>query len=845
MPSRGLDEADAARLLAQYGPNALPARPSRSSLAILAGTLREPTFSLLAAAALAYLLLGDLGQGLFMVGGACLSLGLVVVQQHRSERALDALRDLAQPTCRVIRSGHDRIIAARDLVPGDIVIIGEGQRVPADCVHRDGDTLTVNESALTGEAATVAKRPADRLPSGGDPEPGGDDPEPGGDDSPYLFAGTLVTRGQAVAEVLRTGAATRLGRIGASLSTLEPEPTLLQKATARLVGVLAVLAIGFCAVVVVLYGLLRQDWSGGLLSGIALAIAMLPEEFPMVLAIFLAIGSLRLARRNVLVRRAAAIETLGAITVLCVDKTGTLTENRMRVSRLWLPDTGFAQPDDLPGRTLIATALLASAPHPIDPMDRAVSVAAAGSASASDGALIRTYPLTPDLLAFGQCWRQPSGDLAYAVKGAPEAILRLCASGGAAAEAAEAAVAELGNSGLRVLGCATCSRPAEDPAAALPGLPFRFLGLIAFEDPLRADVPQAIAEAERAGVRVVMITGDFPATARATATAAGLDGTSDIVTGAELTRSSAAALGEKLGRTRVFARIMPEQKLALVAALKAAGEIVAMTGDGVNDAPALRAANVGIAMGRRGTDVAREAADLVLLDDRFASIIGGISLGRRIFANLKKALTYVTAIHVPIAGLALLPLVFGLPAILLPVHVVLLELIIDPVCSLAFEAEPENPSAMRRPPRRAGDGLFGPREVALALVLGTAILAATGGIYALALSALGEAAIARGAALIALVGGNLVLAYAESVEPGTAPFDSRHRAFWAIAVTAAGLLAAIIAVPALAAIFAVAPPPPWLLGLALAAAVLAGGWIALFRRIAGSGAAGAYGSAAA
>ncbi|WP_262298256.1 cation-translocating P-type ATPase [Microvirga sesbaniae] len=828
----GLDDSEAQRRLARHGPNAVAGKRSRGLVEIVRGILREPMFLLLLAAAGLYLMLGDIKEGLFMTAGAVVTIGLVVLQEARSERALAALRELAEPYARVIRGGTERRVPARDLVPGDLVLVGEGERLPADGFLIGGDALTVDESALTGESVPVSKRP----------EPGGmeeaGDPEPGGDDTPYLFAGTLNVRGQGMVHVVRTGPATRLGRIGASLATIEDEPTLLQRTTGALIARLGILSLGFCAVLAVAYGVLRDDWIGGALSGITLAIALLPEEFPMVLAIFMALGAFRLARHKVLVRRAAVIETLGAATFLCVDKTGTLTENRMVLATSWRG--GEAQNlrghDRLSGRAVepLRTALLASAVRPVDPMDRAVHVTGMRvlPEAARAEAPLRTYPLRPELLAFIQVWPAPAGGVLYAAKGAPEAIFRLCRMGDDERAAMDTVVAGLASRGLRVLGVAS-ARDDRDCAAAPEDLAFGFEGLIGFADPVRPDVPQSVAEAKRAGITVAMITGDYPATALEIARQAGIDTGAGVLTGREIAELDPEGLRERVRRIRVFARIMPEQKLALVEALKADGEVVAMTGDGVNDAPALEAAHIGIAMGQRGTDVAREAADLVLLDDRFVSIIGGVRLGRRIFTNLRKALTYVTAVHVPIAGLALLPLVMGLPPILYPMHVILLELVIDPVCSLAFEGEPSERHAMERPPRPASEPLFGTSQIVLGFVQGAVVLGAVLGLYAWALNADIPETQARASAFVTLVLGNLVLAFADAAEPGTSFFDSRRLVFWGIGAAAAVIVTAIIYVPPLAAILRLSPPGlPWL-ATTLTVAVLAGGWFGLAKRFRG------------
>jgi Ca2+-transporting ATPase len=822
-PLPGLDEAEAARRLESVGPNELPRGEGRGLLRIVAETMREPMFLLLIGAAALYLVLGDLGEGLFLVVGAMASIGLVVMQAARSERALAALRDLAQPLARVIREGRERQIPARELVPDDILLIGEGERLPSDARLVGGEVLSVDESALTGESAPVSKPPA---------RPGDmveDNPAPGAESSPHLFAGALVVRGQGVARVTRTGPASALGQIGASLAAIGYEATPLQKKAGRLVAILGGFALAFCALVAVVYGLLRHDWLGGALAGVTVAIGLIPEEFPMVLAVFLALGAWRLATHQVLTRRAAVIETLGGATVLCVDKTGTLTENRMRVARLWTAagdiDVGDGARPGEAAASLLDVAALASAVRPVDPMDRAVRALTTArlGLSGTPAEPERAWPLRPELMAVIQVWRDEGEACVAAAKGAPEAIFGLCRLAPAEVAALHAVVERYAADGLRVLGVASARADggfADDPTTVT----FRFEGLVGFIDPLRADAPAALAEARSAGIAVVMITGDHPATAMATARAAGLDTSGGVLLGAEVTALPFEALCERLRTVRVCARIVPAQKLRIVEALKADGEVVAMTGDGVNDAPALEAAHIGIAMGLKGTDVAREAADLVLLDDSFASIVGGVRLGRRIFANLRRALTYVTAIHIPIAGLALGPILLGMPQLLFPVHVMLMELAIDPICALVFEAEPSEAAAMSRPPRRPDEALFGSRQIGLALAQGLGVLVGVFGVYAWALTRDPEPA-ARGAAFLALVVGNLVLALTDAASSGRL-FAPHRRTFWLIAGAVAALMTAVLTVPPLSQIFRVARPDPTLLATALAVAVLSGGWMA-------------------
>lgn len=813
----GLSSEEAARRLAETGANELPAARTRSLPAIVLETMREPMFILLIGAAALYLMLGDLGEGLFLTVGALASIGLVIFQEARSERALAALRTLSQPLARVRRDGDVMKIPAREIVPGDLVIIGEGERVACDGRLVGGGVLTIDESVLTGESATVNRSPG----------PGAED------NGSAVLSGSLIVRGEAQMLATHTGERSALGRIGKSLADIQHEPTPLQKTTARLVGWLSLAALAFCALVAVAYGLIRDDWTGGVLAGVTVAISLIPEEFPMVLAVFLALGAHRLARHNVLVRRSAVIETLGAASMLCVDKTGTLTENQMRVARLWAGsaeisvDEGAATMEPLTPESgtleLLRLADLASSVHAIDPMDRAVrrlSLEAKLRDERPDAPEM-TWPVRAELLAMIQAWRMPDGSVLASAKGAPEAIFDLCRMDERARHRAKGVVADWAARGLRVLGVASIRAEGEAGDVLLERA-FVFAGLVAFIDPLRAGVTEALAAAHGAGIRVVMITGDHPSTALAIAGQAGMDASAGVLTGAEVGALDDEALRDRLKRVRVFARVQPEQKLRIVQALRANGEIVAMTGDGVNDAPALEAAHIGIAMGRKGTDVAREAADLVLLDDSFTSIVGGVRLGRRIYANLRQALTFITAVHVPIAGLALLPILLGLPPMLYPMHVVLLELAIDPICALVFEAEGSSRSSMRRPPRPASQSLFGAPQLLRAALQGGGILAAVLAVYLWALP-VHEEAVARGAAFSCLVIGILVLALSDSASSG-ALFSPRRWLFWVIAGAVMAALVLILNVGALAGIFSVAMPQLPTMGIAVGAALLAGGW---------------------
>lgn len=721
---QGLDDAQVQARLRAEGPNELPRAGRRTPWRVIRDVLREPMLALLLAGGGIYLLLGDIREAVILLLFAGMSVVITVVQEVRTERVMEALRDLSSPRALVIRNGQRQRIAGRDVVRGDLVILVEGDRIPADARLIQARELRVDESLLTGESVPVRKVVAVDTSSVG--------VRPGGDDTPYVYSGSLVVGGSGLAEVMATGVRTEIGKIGEALHTLEPEPPRLRAETRKLVK-FAALAAGVVSVAAVLLdGMLRGDWLHAGLAGIAIGMSLLPEEFPVVLAVFMAMGAWRISHARVLTRRAAAIEALGAATVLCTDKTGTLTENRMTVTALFTPHLGVQQllesssPALSQGyRELVLFGVLASDPHPVDPMEQAFEICASQWLGDEPKEVfrhwecIRSYGLRPDLLAVTHVWREERSEPAcvVAAKGAPEAIAQLCDLDAGTRRAVEAAVGAMAAEGLRVLGVAQ-ARCAE---AELPDAPtafdFAFLGLVGLMDPLRAGVPHAIQECRTAGIRVVMITGDYPVTARAIASQAGIDA-SLVLTGKDLDRLDDAALTSEVRRASIFARIMPEQKLRIVRALQADGEVVAMTGDGVNDAPSLKAAHIGVAMGGRGTDVAREASSIVLLDDDFSSIIQAVRLGRRIYDNLRKAAGFIFAVHVPIAGLALLPLVTGLPIILGPVHIAFLEMIIDPVCSLAFEAEVEEDDVMARPPRSPDEPLFSRVLIGLSLLEG-------------------------------------------------------------------------------------------------------------------------------
>ncbi len=807
---QGLSEEEAAERLRRDGYNELPAAKPKRLRTIALQVVEEPMILLLLATGGLYLILGDRREALMLLGFVFVIMGITFYQTRKTERTLEALRDLTSPRALVIRSGEQRRIAGREVVRGDLVLLSEGDRVPADGILLSAVNLSVDESLLTGESVPVRKNEWDGKRKR---------TAPGGEDLPFVFASTLVIRGRGTLRVEAIGPTTEVGKIGKALQRAVPEQTLLQKETGRLVRILAGVGLFLCFVVVVVYGLTRGDWLGGFLAGLTLAMATLPEEFPVVLMVFLALGAWRISRQRVLTRSVPAIETLGAATVLCVDKTGTLTFNRMSVDRLDVDGKYYDAKESgrppLPElfHELALFGLLASQQDPFDPVERAIIRFAKESFGEverpyRDWRLIREYPLSSQLLAMSQIWETPEGTIAaVAAKGAPEAIFDLSHLSATETALLSSRVGEMASKGLRLLGVAKGNFRAEESPGAFPEkqheISFTFLGLIGLADPIRPTVPPALRQCAEAGIRVVMITGDYPVTAQSIARQIGLAPAENVLTGAELDAMNDRTLQERLKTTHLFARVVPEQKLRLVEALKAGGEVVAMTGDGVNDAPALKSAQIGIAMGGRGTDVAREAADLVLLDDDFSSIVGAIEVGRRIFDNLQKAMVYILAIHIPIAGLSLIPVIFQWPLILLPVHIVFLELIIDPACSVIFEAEPAEADVMRRPPRDRKRPLFDRSFLSLSLWQGVGVLLIAVGVFAVSFFHNGGEKQARALTFTTLVFANLGLIFANRSRSKMIfqTFGVRNPALWMVVMGAILFLGLTLFVPTLRDLF--------------------------------------------
>lgn len=724
----GLSDDEALRRLRDVGPNELPSARPRSPFYLFSHIVAEPMFLLLLASSALYFVLGDWTEAIILLGSVFVIVVITFYQEHRTEHALLALRQLSSPRALVIRGGHQKRIPGREIVPDDLIIVSEGDRIPADAVVLWQTSLLIDESLLTGESAPVMKSTVEGANS--------------------AFSGTVVTRGKGLARVTATGPRTEIGIIGKHLQSIENTQTRLQKEMLHFVRIFAVVGVLFCILVALVYVLKFHHWIEGGLVGITTAMSLLPEEFPVVLTLFYAMGAWRLSRQNVLTRRIPAIENLGAATVLCVDKTGTLTENRMVLRQLRTKDAhrdlASASPEPLPEafHELVEYAIMASHRDPFDPMDKAIrdiglSLLAGTEHLHEEWRLSQEYPLSPELLAMSCLWQSPDqSTVMIAAKGAPEAIADLCHLSKDDAAFWIAQTHQMATSGLRVLGIAkaTVTHEGITAAANQHDFEFHYVGLVGFEDPIRAEVPQAIADCKTAGIRVIMMTGDYPATAFHIARTLGLHPSDRVLLGKDVTALSDDDFKRQLCETSVIARASPEQKLRIVRVLQAAGEIVAMTGDGVNDGPSLKAADIGIAMGGRGTDVAREAADLILVDDNFASIVAAIRSGRRIFQNIRMAIYYLLAIHIPIAGLSIFPLLLGWPLLLFPIHIVFLELIIDPTSSLVFEAEPGSADDMKQPPRPLKTKLLDRSALAFGSLQGLVLLGLALGLYAVSFS---------------------------------------------------------------------------------------------------------------
>lgn len=820
---KGLTSKEAEEKIKAEGYNEIPSQKKRGFFGIFWEVLKEPMLLLLVGAAAIYFFLGEPQDALMLSVFVVFIVGITFYQQRKTERALDALRDLSSPRALVIRDGAPYRVAGREVVVGDILVLREGDRVAADAAVIESVNLMVDESLLTGESLAVAKSIWDgkedvavNRSAFGEARPI-DMGRPGGDNQQFVYSGTLITRGHGLARVMAIGAATEMGKIGKSLAGIKEGETLLSKETGRLARLFGIIGLSLCFLAVVFRYLSNNELLQSILYGLTIGMSMLPEEFPVVMLVFLALGAWRISKRKVITRNASAIEALGAANILCVDKTGTLTLNQMRLQELSSGDGHIDLSEyesgekNLPdhSKKLLEYAMLASQSDPFDPLEKEIkrtgdSFLFSVNRLHESWKLVKEYPFAGNLLALSHIWEMGDGDrYVVAAKGAPESIIDLCHLSGAEVAAVDEQMKPLLKKGLRLIAVAAASvKKNKLPDCGQHDFDFEFVGLLGFCDPIRPSAPQAIKECYDAGIRVCMITGDYPDTARHVARSVGLRNAEKYLTGDDLRCLSHEELHKRLETVNIFARVVPEQKMLIINAFKEKDIVIAMTGDGVNDAPALKSANVGIAMAERGTDVAREAADLVLLNDDFASIVAAVRMGRTVFDNIKKAIGYIFAVHIPIAGMSFLPVALGMPVVFYPAHIAFLELVIDPSCSVAFESEPEDGNVMNRPPRKLGEPLFGKKSILRSLMQGLGVLAAVFFVFIFAIWAGKTEGQTRALAFLTIVIANLALIVVNlSAGNPFKVFTNGNKAFRFIFFGTLATLALVLCVPALQNVF--------------------------------------------
>jgi Ca2+-transporting ATPase len=789
-PPRGLTSSDALRRLRETGPNELvPARKSNSLLAWILRLIADPMAILLLIAGGTYFALGDRFDGIVVLVALAPIFLVGAILEYRSDRALERLSDIAPPRATVVRDGKEQALPAAAIVPEDLLLLREGDVVAADAQVAEATRLLVDEAPLTGESLPVEKTAGERV-----------------------LAGTVVRSGRGSAYVSETGARTEYGRIGKTLARMQVRVTPIERSIRRLVVQVGIGVLFICAIVIGIQRFHGDPWAVAAIAGVSLAMAAIPEELPMVYTLYLALGAWRLAKDNALVRRLSSVETLGSTTVICVDKTGTLTYGRLAVESV------FA----VPGKTrddVLAAAAWASAPASNDPLDAAILQVA--GAVRERGELLLEIPFDPKHAYAAAIVRNGVAPHVY-VKGAYEAL----AARGADNNASDAAafLHQAAGRGARIIAVAegtAQSADREGEAAAQ----LELAGLIALADPVREIARDTVLRCRAAGIRFVMITGDHPATARAIAGAAGLD-THEIVTGAELLQWDERELNARIARVDVFARVRPEEKYRIVNALHANGDVVAMTGDGTNDALALREADIGVAMGRTGTEVARAAADLVLLDDNVETIVRAVADGRRIFHNLRHAFSYLNAFHAPLLLSALVLPILGAPILLMPIHLIWLEIVVHPTSALVFENDPPEKGLMSEPPRPPREGLMRRNDWRRALLLGITLAAVVIALYLLLMQQGYAQDAARSAGLVALLCGQTLLVFVERA--GSRPLWSvslhGNAAALPITLLTIATLALAIGYAPLAHVLHLAPIPLATAGIAVGAGCLAVLW---------------------
>lgn len=747
----GLTLEEVTNLQKQYGYNEFVKTEKPNAVKKFLGVFKEPMFILLFGTALLYFLLGEIREACIMMFFVIFVASITFIQEWRTEKTLHALKELTSQEVKVLRAGKEMKIKSSELVPGDIVYLSEGERIPADCEVLKVSNFSVDESVLTGEAEPVFKVTKSSLENKESAEEKKDYWK-----SDMVYAGTLSIFGKSIVKVVSIGFNTEYGKIGKAVREAKDELTPLQKKVQSLVKNLAVVGLVLCILVIGLTYLYNHNLIQSILSGLTLAMGIIPEEFPVVLTVFLSLGAFRLAKKNTIMRKVSAVETLGSTTILAVDKTGTITKNEMTVKNVFY--RSFYTADEFNDEHLSKLMVLSCEKDPYDPMEKAILKLASRNINMNNKELnmkvAHKIAFDAKTKRMANIFKREEGYY-VAAKGSPETILPLCNLKDEEKDGILKVIDDMASKGLRVISLADLN--TEKVQENMEDYNLNFRGLIGLQDPPKEGVKEAVKLCKKAGIRVVMITGDYNKTAMAIGNEIGLRFKSCAITGEEIDNMSEEELREVVKHCDIFSRVIPEHKMRIVKALKANGEIVAMTGDGVNDAPALKNADIGIAMGKRGTDVAKEAAHMILMDDDFTTIVNSVRDGRRIFDNIRKAMVYIMVIHIPIMTLALFSPVFNLPQILLPVHIVLLELIIDPTCSIVFEGEEAEPYIMEQPPRNPKEPLLTKNMTIKVILQGTSMFLASFIPFHFMVDNGIAVEVARSFALMTLVTSNVIL----------------------------------------------------------------------------------------
>jgi Ca2+-transporting ATPase len=709
MNIKGLTESEVAAARTKFGSNSLEFKRQNAVLKFLFDLVKEPMILLLLAATCIYAFNGDYTDSIFLGLAIVLVATISGIQERKSRRALDAIKKLSTPHCKVIRNGQEQIIDSALLVVGDMAVLEEGVLVAADGQIISAHDFSVDESMLSGESMQVYKS-SDAA-------------------EPFVYKGTIVTGGRAIVQVTATGNRTRLGAIGKSIEQIQESQSPLELSIRNFVKKMAFIGL---AVFVAVWGInyfREPDLAGSLLKSLTLAMSILPEEIPVAFTSFMALAAFRLIKKGIVVKQMKMVETLGSATVICTDKTGTITQNKMTLTAVYSLESGIKdcnEPLAAAEKELVRIAMWASEPSPFDPMEIALHEAYEQAFSEDERkhyTLIHEYPLGGKPPMMTHIFEHTNGERIIAAKGAPEAMIAVSQLSREQGDQVAQAMNQLAEKGWRILGVGKAAYTGERFPENQQDFSFTFCGLVAFSDPPKEHIDQVLQDFYKAGIEVKIITGDNATTTRAIAQSIGFEGDLKSVDGVEIMKMDNASLEKCVQQTQLFTRMYPEAKLKVIEALKRQGAIVAMTGDGINDGPALKAAHIGIAMGNKGTEIAREAAGLILLNDDLRGMVDAVAMGRKIYANLKKAIQYIISIHLPIILTVFIPLALGLmyPNILSPVHVIFLELIMGPTCSIIYENEPIEPNAMQQPPRRYNTTFFNLRELTLSIIQGLVI----------------------------------------------------------------------------------------------------------------------------